>query len=222
MYKENNKATRDQGQCPVGHQTKPRLNPISLRLQQLAVVCNTEKDLSISGSSHLCYSQTVCFWGARAVGCQMISRNLIWMSKILAQSFITVVNWVSQLCPECMLPVWEKFISIHMSQDNYLSTLCVWVTCMVHKSERQDDSYMGEPCHPFYKGGIYLQETILWGFHPSVLVITWFLLWYTARKDGGGLLLIEFLAKVSSIFSLFSLFLYSELYTIFQPTFIWI
>ena len=57
---------------------------------------------------------------------------------------------------------------------------------------------------------------------PTVLVITWFLLWYTARKDGGGLLLIEFLAKVSSIFSLFSLFLSSELYTIFQPTFIWI
>ena len=56
--------------------------------------------------------------------------------------------------------------------------------------------------------------------HITVLVITWFLLWYTARKDGGGLLLIEFLAKVSSIFSLFSLFLSSELYTIFQPTFI--
>ena len=56
--------------------------------------------------------------------------------------------------------------------------------------------------------------------HGTGLVITWFLLWYTARKDGGGLLLIEFLAKVSSIFSLFSLFLSSELYTIFQPTFI--
>ena len=25
---------------------------------------------------------------------------------------------------------------------------------------------MPEPCHPFYRGNIYLQETILWGFHP--------------------------------------------------------
>ena len=25
---------------------------------------------------------------------------------------------------------------------------------------------MREPCHPFYRGDIYLQETILWGFHP--------------------------------------------------------
>ena len=25
---------------------------------------------------------------------------------------------------------------------------------------------MREPCHPFYRGDICLQETILWGFHP--------------------------------------------------------
>ena len=25
---------------------------------------------------------------------------------------------------------------------------------------------MREPCHPFYRGDIYFQETILWGFHP--------------------------------------------------------
>ena len=46
--------------CPVGHQTKLGPNPILLRLQQLAIVCSTEKDLSISLSSHLCRSQTVC------------------------------------------------------------------------------------------------------------------------------------------------------------------
>ena len=34
MYKENNK---DQGQCHVGHQTKPGPNPILLRLQLLSV-----------------------------------------------------------------------------------------------------------------------------------------------------------------------------------------
>ena len=43
---------------------------------------------------------------------------------------------------------------------------CVRVTCKVHKSARRDDNYMREPCHPFYRGDIYLQETILWGFHP--------------------------------------------------------
>ena len=30
----------------------------------------------------------------------------------------------------------------------------------------RDYSYMQEPCHPFYRGVIYLQETILWKFHP--------------------------------------------------------
>ena len=99
------KTTREQGQCPVGHQTKPGPNPILLRLQQLAVVCSTEKNLSISVSSHLCHSQTVCSSGAHAVGCQMFfSKSKINvstcppLSKILAQSIITVVNWVSQLC----------------------------------------------------------------------------------------------------------------------------
>ena len=54
------KTTSDKGQCPIGHQTKPGPSPILLRLQQLAVVCSTEKNLSISVSSHLCCSQTVC------------------------------------------------------------------------------------------------------------------------------------------------------------------
>ena len=45
MYKENNKGPRT---MPVGHQTKPGPNPILLRLQQLAVVCSTEKNVSIS------------------------------------------------------------------------------------------------------------------------------------------------------------------------------
>ena len=52
-------ATRDQGQGPVGHQTKRGPNLILLRLQQITVVCSTEKNLSVSVSSHLCHSQTV-------------------------------------------------------------------------------------------------------------------------------------------------------------------
>ena len=57
MYKEKKnkpkktKKKKKQGQCPVGHQTKPGPNPILFRLQQLAVVCSTEKNLSISVSS---------------------------------------------------------------------------------------------------------------------------------------------------------------------------
>ena len=31
---------------------------------------------------------------------------------------------------------------------------------------RWDDNYTREPCHPFYRGDTYLQETILWGVHP--------------------------------------------------------
>ena len=46
------------------------------------------------------------------------------------------------------------------------STLCVRVTCKVHTSVRRHDNYMREPCHLFYRGCTYLQETILWGFHP--------------------------------------------------------
>ena len=29
-----------------------------------------------------------------------------------------------------------------------------------------EDNHMRESCHPFYRGDIYLQETILWRFHP--------------------------------------------------------
>ena len=45
---------------PCGIPDKTGANPILLRLQQLAVVCSTEKNLSISMFSHLCHSQTVC------------------------------------------------------------------------------------------------------------------------------------------------------------------
>ena len=57
MNKENNKGPKTVS-CGTPDKTGA----------QLAVVCSTEKNLSISVSSHLCHSQTV--W------CQMLSQNL--------------------------------------------------------------------------------------------------------------------------------------------------
>ena len=94
--------------------------------------------------------------------------NVINLSSIV-QDFspiITVVSWVSQMClflNACCLS--EKFI-FHPDEPWCSNTLHVQITCKVHKSVRQDDKYMWEPCYPFYGGYIYLQETILWGFHP--------------------------------------------------------
>ena len=62
--------------------------------------------------------------------------------------------------------VYLREVYIHPDEPWCSSTLCVRVTCKVHKSVRRDDNYMREPCHPFYRGNIYLQETILWRFHP--------------------------------------------------------
>ena len=91
------------------------------------------------------------------------------LSKILAQSFITVVNWVSQLCLFLNACCYLRKDYIHPDEPGSSSTLCVRVTCKVHKSVRWDDVYMRESSHPFYRGDIYLQETILWGFHPRRL-----------------------------------------------------
>ena len=55
-------------------------------------------------------------------------------------------------------------VYIHPDEPWCWSTLCVRVTCKVHKLVRQDDSYMQEPYHPFHRGGIYLQETIASSF----------------------------------------------------------
>ena len=62
--------------------------------------------------------------------------------------------------------VYLREVFIHPDEPWCSSTLCIRVTCKVHKSVRRDDNYMREPCHPFYRGDIYLQETILWWFHP--------------------------------------------------------
>ena len=86
--------------------------------------------------------------------------------KILAQSFITVVNWVSQLClflDACCLS--EKSLYSSRWAIMFERTMCSR-TCKVRKSVRRDDNYMRKSCHPFYKGDIYLQETILLGISP--------------------------------------------------------
>ena len=57
-------------------------------------------------------------------------------------------------------------VYIHPDEPCYLSTLCVRITCKVHKSEKRDDNYMRELCHPFYRGDIHLQDTTLCGFDP--------------------------------------------------------
>ena len=62
--------------------------------------------------------------------------------------------------------VYLREVYIHPDEPWFSSTLCVRVTCKVHKSVRRNDNYTREPCHPFYRGEIYLQEIILWAFHP--------------------------------------------------------
>ena len=92
------------------------------------------------------------------------------LSKMLIQAFITVVNWVSQLYLflNAYWLVYLREVSIHPDEPRYLSTLFVWATC--RESERRDESYMWEPCHPFYRWEIHLQETVLWRFHLCQLV----------------------------------------------------
>ena len=88
------------------------------------------------------------------------------LSKILAQSFITVVSCVSQLCPflnACCLS--DRSLYSSRWAMNYLNILCVRVTCKVHKSRKPGDNCTQVSCHSSGKGGRYLQETIPLGFH---------------------------------------------------------
>ena len=128
----------------MGHQTKPGPNPILHRLQQLAVVCSTKKE-----SIHF------------SVFPPMPQPN----SLLLRSSCGGVSNAFSKSKMNVSTCLGEVYI--HPDEPWCSSTLCVRVTCKVHKSMRRDDNYMREPCRPFYRGDIYLQETILWGFHPS-------------------------------------------------------
>ena len=63
------------------------------------------------------------------------------LSKILAQLFISVVNWVSQLCPFlnafCLSD--RSLYSSRWAMIFELGMLCVRVTCKVHKSRKLGD-----------------------------------------------------------------------------------
>ena len=104
-------------------------------------------------------------WGSY----QMPFQNLIWMcqpvlyilllSKILAQSFITLVNGVSQLWR--MHVAYLTGLYIHQGEPWYLNVLCVRVTCKVHKSRKPGDNCTQVICHSSWKGGKYW---VLWDF----------------------------------------------------------
>ena len=97
------RTTRDQERCPGGHPTKPEPRQILLHLQQL-VFWSKEKNLSISMSYNSIAKQLLLrsSWGGVSNAFSKSNMNVSTcplLSRILAQSFITVVNWVSQLCP---------------------------------------------------------------------------------------------------------------------------
>ena len=46
-------------------------------------------------------------------------------------------------------------VNIHSDEPWCSSTLCVRVTCKVHKSVRRDENNKREPCHPFYRRDIF-------------------------------------------------------------------
>ena len=61
-------------------------------------------------------------------------------------------------------------VYIHQDEPWYLNILCVRVTCKVHKSRKLGDNCTQVTCHPFWRGGRYLQETIPLGFHQCQLI----------------------------------------------------
>ena len=95
------------------------------------------------------------------------------LSKILAQSFITVANWVSQLFLSWMHVAYLSGVYIHQDEPWYLNILRVRVTCKVHKSRTPGDNCTQVTCHSSWKGGRYLQETIPLGFHQCQLIAEW-------------------------------------------------
>ena len=92
------------------------------------------------------------------------------LSNILAQSFITVVNWVSQLCLflNAFCPSDRSLYPSRWAMN--LNILCVRVTCKVHKSRKPGDHCSQVTCHSSWKEGRHLQETIPLGFHQCQLI----------------------------------------------------
>ena len=94
--------------------------------------------------------------------------NLSSIGQDFSQSFITIVNRVSQLCP--FLNVAYLAVYIHQDEPWYLNILCVRVTCKVHKSRKPGIYCTQGTCHSSWKGGRYLQETVPLGFQQCQLI----------------------------------------------------
>ena len=92
------------------------------------------------------------------------------LSKILAQSFITVVNWVSQLCPflnACCLS--DRSLYSSRWAMIFEHTMC---SSNLHYSRKPGENCTQVTCHSSWKGGRYLQETSPLGFHQCLLIAT--------------------------------------------------
>ena len=61
-------------------------------------------------------------------------------------------------------------VYIHQDEPWYLDILCVRVSFKVHKSRKLGDNCTQVTCHSSWKGGRYLHETILFGFHQCQLI----------------------------------------------------
>ena len=70
------------------------------------------------------------------------------LSKVFAQLFITVTNWVSQPCFSCMHVAYLTRDCVFQGDLWCLSILCAQVTCREYMLMRQGDNCLLRPCHP--------------------------------------------------------------------------
>ena len=169
------RTTRDQERCPGGHSTKPEPSQIVLHLQQLVVFWSKECLATNSTAEQFAFKEFMRGLSNAFSKSNMNVSTCPLLSKILAQSFITVVNWVSQLCFFFFFFSWMHVayltgVYIHQDESLYLNILCVRVTCKVHKSRKPGDNCTQVTCHSSWKGDRYLQETIPLGFHQCPLI----------------------------------------------------
>ena len=138
-------------------------------------VWSKEKYLSISMSCHNSIAKQFAFKEFMRVCIKCffkIQYECVSLSSIVQDFifFITVVNWVSQLCPSWMHVAYLTGVYIHQDEPWYLNILCVRVTFKVHKSRKPGDNCTQVTCHSSWKGGRYLQETSPLGFYQCQLI----------------------------------------------------
>ena len=155
--------TRDQERCPWD--TRQNWSPVRF--------CSIYNNSSLSEAKKRIYPFQCLATDsiAKQFAFEEFMRRCISISKILAQSFITVVNWVSQLFPflnACCLS--DRSLYSSRWAMIFEHTMTVRVTCKVHKSRKPGDNCTQVTCHSSWKGGRYLQETIPLGFHQCQLI----------------------------------------------------